>query len=263
MSNTESIKIQKKGLSAYFRSMRNEIENKIRHDAEIEKSYGLAPNIDSDFINLTVSKFNEKIISVNQINEHENLPKFKEYEKSSYPSNSYAILQNIKNDCEMIISLFSEDDNVVLDIDINNLNSLREEFGNLGILDLHIQKNIEYAIKLFEKGESFASAIVTSRIMDVVINQIAIPDEIKKQNDQKKKNKKSKVELKIEYLTKLGIINEKEKEMKLNLMKYLKLARNFLTHDLSFYPTNADALGILSNCIQIIDLRQKYDNIIE
>jgi len=59
-----------------------------------------------------------------------------------------------------------------------------------------------------------------------------------------------------------GIIEKNEKKYQSNFLSYIKLARNLLTHELLFFPNDAESLGILSNSIKLLDLYKNHSELL-
>ena len=164
-------------------------------------------------------------------------------------------------ECDKIIGLLQEDEKKELTPQIKNkLSSLREQLEELQISDLGIVKNIEISIEMYEKGNILCSALFASRVISYTIDQFEIDKELIEENE-KKKNKKSFIELiTIDCINK-GIIEKNEKKYQSNFLSYIKLARNLLTHELLFFPTVAESLGILSNSIKLLDLYKCHNEL--
>ncbi len=140
----------------------------------------------------------------------------------------------------------------------NKLSSLREQLKDFQISDLGIVKNTKISIEMFEKGNILCSALFASRVISYTLDQFDIDKELIEEN-QKKKNQKSFIELiTIDCINK-AIIEKNEKKYQNNFLSYIKLARNLLTHDLLFFPNDAEALGILSKSIILLDLFKRHN----
>ena len=138
------------------------------------------------------------------------------------------------------------------------MDSLKEDFEKISISDLGIIKNIEKSIELFESGDTLCSALFASRVVSYTIDKFNIEEELIRENE-KRKNIKSFIELIVEDCINKGIIDKEKKKYQSNFLLYIKLARNLLMHELLFFPEVAESLGILSNSINLLKLKKKFD----
>ena len=65
---------------------------------------------------------------------------------------------------------------------------------------------------------------------------------------------KGSVEDKIEFLRRKGIIGKKERDKKLNIVKYVKKARDFLVHDIKRFPDASESMALLGDCLDILKI---------
>lgn len=173
---------------------------------------------------------------------------------------TFGQLYTLTIECDKIITLLQEDisDMNISQKFINQLNSLKEDIENENIPDYGIQKNLEKSIELFEKGDVVSSALFASRVISYTINQFRIDEDLIKEN-LIKKNKDSKIKLIIKDCIAKSLIDKDNKSYVNNLLQYIHLARNRLTHDVLFFPEASECLGILSNSIELVKLKIKFD----
>jgi hypothetical protein len=105
-----------------------------------------------------------------------------------------------------------------------------------------LTKNIAEAIKEYEQGHFLASALIASRVIMYVYEQI--PSE-----SDSKPTSSDMTEQKVETLIKKGIIDKKRRDEKANFIKASKMARNTLSHQIDTFPPIDEALSLVASAI--------------
>ncbi len=160
----------------------------------------------------------------------------------------------IKTQCEKALGVLKSKISVELtENQKDQLNFIRKEIEELD-LDSKYKKNIELAIIHLEKGDYLANALIISRII------VYLFDQIPKDNSE---NSKEKIKPKIKYLISRGIINKKQKDQKERIFKYVNSARNYLVHDLGYFPEFSDCATLLGDCLNILKILKKVENLKE
>jgi hypothetical protein len=121
--------------------------------------------------------------------------------------------------------------------EITKLTSLRNEVDGLNV-NIEYGKNINQAIAEYELGHHLASALISSRVI------IYCLDHISGKNDEDK----------IKHLVDTGKITGKRTDLKKLLVKASKEARNFYSHDIKVFASNAEALSLLGDSVKIVHL---------
>ena len=175
-------------------------------------------------------------------------------EKSFDQAETEGILYLIKTQCEKALGVLKSKISVKLtEKQKDQLNFIRKEIKEID-LDLKYNKNIELTITHLEKGDYLASALITSRII------VYLFDQIPKDNSE---NSKEKIKSKIKYLISRGIIDKKQKDQKERIFKYVNSARNYLVHELSYFPEFSDCVTLLGDCVNILKILKKVENLKE
>ena len=256
---------KKKALKVSFISIKKSsqglINNAIRHLGTVERASESIPTGVSCSI---IKAFNESIkgladvLSQDQIDVIRKIPFETHYSEQAF---NYGQLLNLAAECEKVISFLEDDSDKSKKYPFkikNKLSSLRDQIELLEISDLSLKKNVEMSLDLFEEGKTFCSALFASRVISYTIDQIKIEKSLIEENESLK-HKQNMVELIITDFVNKGLIKKNEKKYQSNLLMYVKLARNQLLHNLDFVPDDAESLGLLSNSIKLLGLKNKYD----
>jgi hypothetical protein len=113
-----------------------------------------------------------------------------------------------------------------------SLPELPEEYG----------KNVEEAIREFEKGAFLGSALISGRIIQYVFDQIP-GREIKE---------------KIKALEDKGLVEEKGEVPPEYVLKACRKARNYFSHDITVYPDRSEALELIIICKRLLELLKAF-----
>ncbi len=257
-------KQEKKGFQALYKSIKKQSEKVLEQTIKKSGIKFAYQEVRGDILDSLFGTFNKNLSSVNKLldNPRENILSSISY--SGEPFNDFGKLYTVIAECEKIIYLLEEEKKQkTIPYKLKNrLDSLKEDFKKIGIFDLGIIKNIEKSIELFESGDTLCSVLFASRVISYTIDKFDIDEELIKENEIRK-NKKGFIELIVEECIKKGIIDKDKKEYQSNFLLYIKLARNLLIHKLLFFPEAAECLGILSNSINLLKLKKKFDQFSE
>lgn len=241
------------------------------HDNEVRQELNLPVDIILSRFGLKIDTLFDPIYLPEQLKlayyiKENNFEYFKDYHFVEYNYNHYEHgyeLKNILNNLTLIIDMVKTLRNIefekqlnVTDIQKNNLNSIREQIKNLD-LEKYIEENLIYAIDHFEKGDFLASALISSRIIVYGIDKIPS----KNSDSDDKTIFKGSVKDKIEFLRKKDIIGKKEQDKKLNIVKYVKKARDFLVHDIKRFPDASESMALLGDCLDILKILKKLEEV--
>ena len=267
MTHNENKKeqISKKALRALYSSIKRNTYEVLSAASKSVRSFGNAYQAVPSSVSCGIIKsFNENLKFLEYILDKKHFEFIKEisFKDSEYENKfNYGQLIPLIAECDKILGLLEEEKKEITPQIKNKLSSLREQLEDLQILDLGIVKNIEISIEMFEKGNILCSVLFASRVISYTLDQFKIDKELIEENEEKK-NKKSYIELiSIDCINK-GIIKKNEKKYQSNFLSFIKLARNLLTHELLFFPDDAEALGILSNSIKLLDLYKSHNELL-
>ncbi|MFX1366962.1 MAG: hypothetical protein ACFFCE_04375 [Promethearchaeota archaeon] len=260
MSNSEKIKKKKKkALRSLYQRIQREAENVINQclasSSKIKYAQQAAPR---EIMIRLLDEYNINLKFVEEATECNFLFKIQ-------PSNDtwdmFGQLYRLVTECEKIVHILEEEktDKGITQKFINQLKSLKDDIEKENIIDYAIKKNLEKSIDLFERGEIICSALFSSRVISYTIDQFTIDKKLIEENDAKKK-KENFINLIIKDCINKGLIAKDNKNYINNLLQFIKLARNKLTHNVLFFPEAAECLGILSNSIELIKLKNKFDD---
>lgn len=253
-------KQEKKGFQALYKSIKKQSEKVLEQSIKESGIKFAYQEVRADVLSSLFGTFNKNLSLVNKLldNPKEHILRSISYSGESY--NDFGKLYTVIAESEKIINLLEEEKEheIIPDKLKNRLDSLKEDFEKISISDLGIIKNIEKSIELFESGDTLCSALFASRVVSYTIDKFNIEEELIRENE-KRKNKKSFIELIVEDCINKGIIDKEKKKYQSNFLLYIKLARNLLMHELLFFPEVAESLGILSNSINLLKLKKKFD----
>jgi len=108
-------------------------------------------------------------------------------------------------------------------------------------IDINFEKNLNHSLKEAENGHFLASVLITSRVIDFIYH--VIPG--------------NELEEKIDFLSKNKIITTDDKELKQQIIKAIRLTRDFLNHRIDTFAEPSDALSLLGDCIKILKIYEK------
>jgi uncharacterized protein YutE (UPF0331/DUF86 family) len=128
---------------------------------------------------------------------------------------------------------------------LDRLNQLRVEVEKIES-DLQEERrflvvNIGKAIQEYEQGHFLASALISSRVITYVFEQIPTYEGEQRSSDLAK--------LKVETLVRRGIIDEDRKDEQESFLRASKQARNLLSHKAYIFPEIEEALALIASAI--------------
>ena len=264
MDNSKNFdKKKKKALRMLYLRIQREIRNLI--NIATIKSTSISPlikphqEVSIKVMRRLLDEYNLNLKYVGQFTDVNFLIKIDPY---NYSEDMFGQLYRIIAECEKIISLLEEDRIREVHKYENQLNSLKNEIVKLNSIDFGIKKNIMKSINLFERGELICSTFFASRVISYIISQFNINEQLLDEN-KKKKKKESRISIFIKDCISKGLIDKSNQQYINNLLQYIQLGRNMLTHNILFFPESAECLGILSNTIELIKLRNKFEEYLQ
>lgn len=188
-----------------------------------------------------------KIVEARMILEayRDSLPDIFEIAKKVMPSLSVPVtedgakglLRRISIECDGVVGFLSAYIVPLSPQDVDKLHKLRAELSDVTVeLDPEYERNLIEAINEQEKGHCLASALITSRVINYVLDQIKGGD----------------IEAKVKFLQDQSIVQREDE--KAFIMKACKKARNVFSHDIKFFADPSDSLGLLGDCVKLLRL---------
>jgi hypothetical protein len=104
--------------------------------------------------------------------------------------------------------------------------------------EIYLADNIRMAIVEYEQGHFLASALIASRIIVYVYENI--PSE---------EAQKDRFEQKLQTLIKKGVIDKDRKDEQKLFLRAAVHARNYLSHDIKIFPQVEEALSLISSAV--------------
>ena len=140
--------------------------------------------------------------------------------------------------CDMVTGMIRESITPISSEDADTLKSLREQLRKIslstGLPEMeYFDKNIEEAMREYERGSFLASALITSRIVVYLLDQLEGGTDLEKVN----------------LLIERGIIPRKRKDVVASMLKACRKARNYFSHDIKVFPQASDSISLLGDCI--------------
>jgi hypothetical protein len=153
--------------------------------------------------------------------------------------NKIVVLGVIEIECDKAIGVLESISTPVSKDDLDKLTALREELKKLSevLPNINYERNLSEAIDEYEKGDYFASALISSRVIIYALNQIP------GKSDEEKVN----------FLHEKGIIEKGRKDIHESIIKAGRLARNVFSHDIKVFPTPSEAHSLLGDAIGILE----------
>lgn len=127
------------------------------------------------------------------------------------------------------------------DLDLDRLAAFREQLETLSevLPDINYEINVNEALNEYEQGAYLASALISGRVILYALNQI----------------RGESAEKKVRFLREKGIIEEGGKEeVYESILNADKRARELFAFDLSIYPSASDALLLLGDAVEILEI---------
>ena len=163
--------------------------------------------------------------------------------KISVSEEWYGTLCRIQLECDKAIPGLELEISPLSRIQVVQLEELRKELREMLVeMEDAYERNMIEAIKECENGYFLGSALISSRVIDYIFDQISgggIKDKIK-------------------TLKERGIVREKGGISAEFIMKADKKARNYLSHNLGAFPDCGEALELLGICSRLLKLFKNY-----
>jgi hypothetical protein len=149
------------------------------------------------------------------------------------------VLRTIDMECDKAIGVLESIATPLSKDELDKLTALRKELEKLSdvLSDINYERNLKEAIDEYEKGDYFASALISSRVIIYAVNQIP------GKSDEEKVN----------FLREEGIIEKGRKDIHESIIKAGRLARNVFSHDIKVFPTPSEAHSLLGDAIGILE----------
>jgi hypothetical protein len=162
--------------------------------------------------------------------------------------NLEAIYRQILIGCDKIISIIEASVSPLSNQQIDNLGHIKKEVSTIyEKLDTHFERNILKAISDLEKGEFLGSALITSRIIMNMLSQMKSMNNLQGEN----------IEQKLNYLIKINALDGDPDNIRMQVIKTDKNARNIFAHRIDTDAEASDALSLLSGCIFLMKIYSK------
>jgi len=163
--------------------------------------------------------------------------------KSSVSEEWYGTLCRIQLECDKAIAGLESEISPLSRTQVVQLEELKKELREMLVeMEYAYERNMLEAIKECESGYFLGSALISSRVIDYILDQIS-GREIKD---------------KIKTLKERGIVREKGRITAEFIMKADKKARNYLSHNLGAFPDCGEALELLGICSRLLKLFKNY-----
>jgi len=235
-----------RGKLAFFESLRNRVVNLLNKEKEWGKDKFIqiaeellkAFNRECEELNKLVGCY--EIAYISPPSTSKDLGKF--LLKQQYHDEWYSKLYTLLPEIDKAIGILNSQLTALSGTQAMELRKLREDLKEtLSKLPNIYEKNMEEAIKAGEKGYFLSSALISSRIIAFILDQIpgkGIKDKIKNLKDT-------------------GLVTEKGEMTAETIMKADKKARNYFSHDLKAFPDSSEALELLGSCCRLLKLLGK------
>lgn len=158
------------------------------------------------------------------------------------PADVRGALRKVITRCDMVTGTIRESITPISSEDADRLQSLREQLRKISLsTDLaemeYFNKNLEEAMREYERGSFLASALITSRVVVYILSQLEGETDLGK----------------VKLLIEMGIIPKKREDVSESILKACRKARNYLSHDMKIFPQASDAISLLGDCIGLLD----------
>jgi len=154
-------------------------------------------------------------------------------------------LRQLIVECDRISISLDEEVSQFSTTQLDKLDNLKKEVTKVcENLDINFEKNLEKSITLSECGHFLGSALITSRVIDYILDKI-------KGND---------INEKIKTLIELGVLKKDDDKTKEQIIKASKKSRNYLNHRIDTFAEPSEALSLLGDCVillKIFEMTQK------
>ena len=166
-----------------------------------------------------------------------------EMPRDMWVSEQEALLREIDIECDKAIGVLESIATPLSKEELKKLTPIREELEELSevLPDINYERNLEEAIKEYEKGDYLASALISGRVIIYALNQIP------KKSDEEK----------VRFLREKGIIEKGRKDVHESIIKASRRARNFFSHNIKVFPRPSEAHSLLGDAIGILEIVSK------
>ena len=151
-----------------------------------------------------------------------------------------ALSREIDVECDKAIDILENMAAPLSKDDLERLAALREQLETLSevLPDINYELNVNEALNEYERGAYLASALISGHVILYALNQI----------------RGESAEKKVQFLREKGIIEEGGKEVYESILNADRRARNLFSFDLSIFPSSSDALLLLGDAIEILEI---------
>jgi hypothetical protein len=151
-----------------------------------------------------------------------------------------AVLTQICIECDMAIGILNASILPISSEDMDRLSKLREELSAVSAsLDVNYEKNLTEAIVEQEKGHFLASALITARVIEYILDQIEGKD-----INEKIKNLRDKAII--------GKVEKRKADEEEFIIKAEKKARNIFSHEIKNFVNPSESLSMLGDCVRLL-----------
>jgi hypothetical protein len=162
--------------------------------------------------------------------------------------NLEAIYRQILIGCDKIIAIVEASISPLSNQQMDNLGHIKKEVSKIcEALDIHFERNLQKAIIELEKGEFLGSALITSRVIVYMLSQMKSFNNLNGEN----------IEQKLNYLIKVGALEGDPDNIRMQIIKTDKIARNIFSHRIDIDAEASDTLSLLSGCIFLMKIYGK------
>ncbi len=151
-----------------------------------------------------------------------------------------ALLSEIDVECDKAIGVLESMAAPLSEDDLEKLAALKEHLEGLSevLPDINYEINVNDAINEYERGAYLASALIAGRVILYALNQI----------------RGESAEKKVQLLREKGIIEEGRNDVYESIIDADKRARDLYSYDITMFPSSSDALLLLSDAIEILEI---------
>lgn len=148
-------------------------------------------------------------------------------------------------DCDTIITTIESTISPLSFKQKNILETIQKEINELcKTLDANFEMNLNKAIKNLNDGDSLGSSLITARILDYMLSQLASNKTIEGDS----------ITEKMKTLADNNIIDTDIEIVTNLIIKAQKKVRNALDHTISYSPDTSEAVSLLGDCVSIMKI---------
>lgn len=151
-----------------------------------------------------------------------------------------ALLSEIDVECDKAIGALESMAAPLSEDDLDKLVALKEHLEGLSevLPDINYEINVNEAINEYERGAYLASALISGRVILYALNQI----------------RGESAEKKAQFLRDKGLIEKDKKDVYESILNADKRARDLYSYDITMFPSSSDALLLLDDAIEILEI---------